>query len=99
MSSVRSTVCLLALCLIGCGSGGSGSAPVSQTGGTPPTTPTPPTPPTPPPPTPPAPPPPPANPPPGAAGSVTLSTHLLVDQFGYRNNDPKVAVIRNPRVG
>src|SRR5882724_7575252 len=37
--------------------------------------------------------------PPGGAGSVTLSAHLLVDQFGYRNTDPKVAVIRNPQVG
>jgi hypothetical protein len=30
---------------------------------------------------------------------VTLSAHLLVDQFGYRSSDPKVAVIRNPHVG
>ncbi|MDB6105094.1 MAG: glycoside hydrolase, family 9 [Gammaproteobacteria bacterium] len=77
MSPLRSTACLLALCLIGCGSGGSGTAP--------PTTPTPP-----------------ANPPTnggGAASSVTLSAHLLVDQFGYRSSDPKVAVIRNPHVG
>ena len=47
--------------------------------------------------TPPPPPPPPSTP--GAAGSVTLNTHLLIDQFGYRSGDPKVAVIRNPHVG
>lgn len=46
----------------------------------------------------PAPPAPPTNDS-GAAGSVTLNAHLLVDQFGYRSSDPKVAVIRNPRVG
>jgi len=29
----------------------------------------------------------------------TLEPHILVDQFGYRPQDPKVAVIRNPQVG
>jgi endoglucanase len=90
MSSVRPVLCVVALCLIGC-SGGSGTAPASQTGGTPPTAPTPP------PPTPPTPPPP--TPTPAAASAITLSAHLLVDQFGYRNSDPKVAVIRNPQMG
>ena len=70
MSPVRSTLCILALCLSGCG--GSGTGPASA-------------------------PPPPTNG--GTASSVTLSPHLLVDQFGYRNADPKVAVIRNPQVG
>jgi endoglucanase len=81
MSPLRSTVCVLALCLSGCG--GSGTGPASQTGGTAPATPTPP----------------PPTPTPAAAGSITLSAHLLVDQFGYRSADPKVAVIRNPHVG
>jgi endoglucanase len=36
---------------------------------------------------------------PGTSAAVRLDTHLLVDQFGYRPDDPKVAVIRNPRVG
>jgi len=72
MSPLRSTACVLALCLGGCG--GSGT-----------TTPTPPT-----------------NPPPngsGAASSISLNAHLLIDQFGYRSSDPKVAVVRNPHVG
>ena len=30
---------------------------------------------------------------------IPLNSHILVDQFGYRPHDPKVAVIRNPRVG
>ena len=39
----------------------------------------------------------------GAAASTStnsaFSTHIVVDQFGYRPNDPKVAVIRVPHVG
>lgn len=35
----------------------------------------------------------------GLAGTVPLDKHIVVDQFGYRPNDPKVAVIRNPQVG
>jgi len=31
--------------------------------------------------------------------SVAFDAHLLVDQFGYRPGDVKVAVIRNPQVG
>jgi hypothetical protein len=30
---------------------------------------------------------------------VTFDPHILVDQFGYRPTDPKVAVIRTPHVG
>jgi hypothetical protein len=30
---------------------------------------------------------------------VRFDTHILVDQFGYRPHDPKVAVIRNPQLG
>ncbi|MGQ0697174.1 MAG: glycoside hydrolase family 9 protein [Panacagrimonas sp.] len=30
---------------------------------------------------------------------VPLDLHILVDQFGYRPGDPKVAVIRSPRIG
>jgi hypothetical protein len=30
---------------------------------------------------------------------VTFDSHILVDQFGYRPNDPKVAVIRSPQTG
>jgi len=30
---------------------------------------------------------------------LTTNLHILVDQFGYRPKDPKVAVIRSPRVG
>jgi hypothetical protein len=32
-------------------------------------------------------------------GAITYDSHLLVDQFGYRPGDPKVAVIRDPQVG
>ncbi len=35
---------------------------------------------------------------PGAEG-VALDAHLLVDQFGYRPRDLKVAVLRNPEIG
>src|ERR1700688_336959 len=31
--------------------------------------------------------------------ALELDHHILVDQFGYRPNDPKVAVIRSPQVG
>lgn len=34
-----------------------------------------------------------------ASASVRFDKHILVDQFGYRPGDPKVAVIRNPQVG
>jgi endoglucanase len=34
-----------------------------------------------------------------ASRAVRLDRHILVDQFGYRPNDPKVAVIRDPRQG
>ena len=37
--------------------------------------------------------------PPGMSGQVPFDHHLLVDQFGYRPADPKVAVIREPRAG
>jgi hypothetical protein len=37
--------------------------------------------------------------PPGIAGSIRFDAHILVDQFGYRPGDPKVAVIRDPHVG
>lgn len=33
------------------------------------------------------------------ATTSAFSTHIVVDQFGYRPNDPKVAVIRTPHVG
>jgi hypothetical protein len=33
------------------------------------------------------------------AGASAFDHHLLVDQFGYRPGDTKVAVIRNPHVG
>jgi hypothetical protein len=36
---------------------------------------------------------------PGVSGGVPFDPHILVDQFGYRPHDPKVAVIRNPVVG
>jgi hypothetical protein len=36
---------------------------------------------------------------PGISGTVKFDHHLLVDQFGYRPGDTKVAVIRNPHVG
>jgi endoglucanase len=35
----------------------------------------------------------------GMSGQVRFDHHLLVDQFGYRPGDPKVAVIRDPQVG
>lgn len=34
-----------------------------------------------------------------ALESVPFDRHLLIDQFGYRPQDPKVAVIRNPHHG
>ncbi|HTP38109.1 MAG TPA: glycoside hydrolase family 9 protein [Steroidobacteraceae bacterium] len=34
-----------------------------------------------------------------SAGNVQVDKHILVDQFGYRPNDPKVAVVRNPKSG
>ncbi len=37
--------------------------------------------------------------PPPAAAAVSFSTHIVVDQFGYRPADRKVAVIRDPRIG
>jgi endoglucanase len=36
---------------------------------------------------------------PGMSGSIAFDAHILVDQFGYRPQDPKVAVIRDPQVG
>jgi len=36
---------------------------------------------------------------PGAAKNVKFDAHILVDQFGYRPGDTKVAVIRDPQVG
>ena len=33
------------------------------------------------------------------SNAVSLDLHILVDQFGYRPADPKVAVIRDPKVG
>jgi hypothetical protein len=36
---------------------------------------------------------------PAAASLAPFDHHLLVDQFGYRPGDPKVAVIRDPKVG
>jgi hypothetical protein len=35
----------------------------------------------------------------GILKSIGFDAHLLVDQFGYRPGDPKVAVIRTPHVG
>jgi hypothetical protein len=35
----------------------------------------------------------------GAAKDVRFDAHILVDQFGYRPADPKVAVIRDPQAG
>lgn len=39
--------------------------------------------------------------PPGGNGAnaVTIDRHILVDQFGYRPGDAKVAVVRNPQSG
>jgi len=34
-----------------------------------------------------------------ASDGVALDAHILVDQFGYRPGDPKVAVIRDPQSG
>jgi endoglucanase len=36
---------------------------------------------------------------PGISSTIGYDHHLLVDQFGYRPDDPKVAVIRSPRRG
>ncbi len=36
---------------------------------------------------------------PGISAGIKLDAHLLVDQFGYRPGDAKVAVVRNPQVG
>src|ERR1043165_4259753 len=36
---------------------------------------------------------------PGVSNTVRFDGHLVVDQFGYRPNDPKFAVIRDPREG
>src|SRR5271169_2669984 len=35
----------------------------------------------------------------GPNAGIPFVANILVDQFGYRPNDPKVAVIRNPQVG
>jgi len=35
----------------------------------------------------------------GASATIPIDYHLLVDQFGYRPEDSKVAVIRDPQVG
>jgi endoglucanase len=35
----------------------------------------------------------------GMSGQIRFDHHLLVDQFGYRPGDPKVAVVRDPQVG
>jgi endoglucanase len=34
-----------------------------------------------------------------AISGIPLAANILVDQFGYRPHDPKVAVIRNPQIG
>ncbi len=36
---------------------------------------------------------------PGISGTIPFDMHLLVDQFGYRPGDAKIAVVRNPQVG
>jgi endoglucanase len=36
---------------------------------------------------------------PGMSGTVVFDPHILVDQFGYRPDDTKVAVVRDPHVG
>ena len=36
---------------------------------------------------------------PGMSAQVRFNHHLLVDQFGYRPNDPKVAVVREAQAG
>jgi endoglucanase len=33
------------------------------------------------------------------SGNIAIDAHILIDQFGYRPADPKVAVIRTPKVG
>ncbi len=43
--------------------------------------------------------PPPIPAPAGANAGIPFVANILVDQFGYRPNDPKVAVIRNPQTG
>src|SRR5207237_4381793 len=35
----------------------------------------------------------------GVAARVPFDKHIVVDQFGYRPVDQKIAVIRNPHVG
>ncbi len=40
-----------------------------------------------------------APPAPGMSGTVPFDPHLLVDQFGYRPADVKVAVVRDPHTG
>ena len=35
----------------------------------------------------------------GMSGQIQFDHHLLVDQFGYRPGDPKVAVVRDPQAG
>jgi hypothetical protein len=37
--------------------------------------------------------------PPGISATIAMDHHILVDQFGYRPQDTKVAVIRTPHVG
>jgi hypothetical protein len=37
--------------------------------------------------------------PPGMSGQIRFDHHLLVDQFGYRPGDPKIAVVRDPQIG
>lgn len=34
-----------------------------------------------------------------SAGPVTVDNHIKIDQFGYRTNDKKIAVISNPQTG
>jgi endoglucanase len=36
---------------------------------------------------------------PGMSGTIAFDSHILVDQFGYRPDDEKVAVLRDPHVG
>jgi endoglucanase len=36
---------------------------------------------------------------PGMSNTVAFDAHLLIDQFGYRPGDAKVAVLRNPQIG
>ena len=37
--------------------------------------------------------------PPGMSGQIPFDHHLLVDQFGYRPDDAKIAVARDPQAG